>query len=632
MRIKGFSIGSTAGLELVEVDQLSDVIVLAGPNGVGKTRIITTLISFFRKPAVSQNVRLVIEATNDLERKDWGKPILDTTVEGDAELLRARLRKNQRRSRYTSTVLNFESDRTIAKIAPFTFSWDFADPLDEEVGWDSSFGYLRDRFTDVQHSLFRLVEVQRRKIAEKAIELRDAGEASMALDFEDPIEPYRAAFRQLLGPKELLEVDVKAQQISYSLDGESRDLATLSSGEREVVNIVFDFLLRQPSDCIVFFDEPELHLHPELSYRLLQTLSAIGKNNQFLFCTHSPEIITASIENSVVFVTPPNGPEQNQAVVVSRDDATHHALNLLGQSIGVISLGRKLLLIEGEESSLDKQTYGAILKNEFPELVLVPVGGKSPIRAFDEVYESVIGKTIWGVEFFMLCDRDAQYAIGLQALQKRLSDRLQLLPRYHLENYFLDENVLAAIFRDMEAPGSWLRDPGAIADSLRVSAKGMIPYAVALKTAAHVRELVGNVDIMPKNIGTSLGTLLDAFRVRIPQESGRVTTGLDQAKIEALAAEEFDRLSTLVADGSSDWKVDVPGKVLLKKFAAASSLPVGRLKTLYLRHASEAASDPFYDIRELFRAFRDFSRASQTTSTAPIGVVESGEVPTIAAG
>jgi predicted ATP-dependent endonuclease of OLD family len=66
------------------------------------------------------------------------------------------------------------------------------------------------------------------------------------------------------------------------------------------VNIVFDFLLRNPSDCIVFFDEPELHLHPELSYKLLQTLSSIGKNNQFVFCTHSPEIITASIENSVV--------------------------------------------------------------------------------------------------------------------------------------------------------------------------------------------------------------------------------------------------------------------------------------------------------------------------------------------
>jgi hypothetical protein len=83
-------------------------------------------------------------------------------------------------------------------------------------------------------------------------------------------------------------------------------------------------------------------------------------------------------------------------MIVNRDDATNHALNLLGQSIGIISLGKKLLLIEGNEASLDKQTYGAILKNEFPELVLVPVGGKGAIRSFDEVVDSVLNRTIWG--------------------------------------------------------------------------------------------------------------------------------------------------------------------------------------------------------------------------------------------
>jgi energy-coupling factor transporter ATP-binding protein EcfA2 len=151
---------------------------------------------------------------------------------------------------------------------------------------------------------------------------------------------------------------------------------------------VFDFILRNPSDCVVLFDEPELHLHPELSYKLLQTLSSIGKNNQFIFCTHSPEIITASLENSVVFLTSKKEDNSNQALIVNRDDETHHALNLLGQSIGIISLGKRILIIEGDEASLDKQTYGAILKNEFPDLILVPVGGKSSIKSFHEIRSS----------------------------------------------------------------------------------------------------------------------------------------------------------------------------------------------------------------------------------------------------
>ena len=98
---------------------------------------------------------------------------------------------------------------------------------------------------------------------------------------------------------------------------------------------MFDFLLRNPSDCIVIFDEPELHLHPELSYKLLQTLRTVGENNQFIFCTHSADIITASLDQSVIFMAPPLTTEQNQAIVVREDDKTHEALKLLGQSIGI---------------------------------------------------------------------------------------------------------------------------------------------------------------------------------------------------------------------------------------------------------------------------------------------------------
>src|SRR5206468_11406253 len=205
--------------------------------------------------------------------------------------------------------------------------------------------------------------------------------------------------------------------------------------------------------------------------------------------------------------------------MVSRDDATHHALNLLGHSIGIISLGKRLLLIEGDESSLDKQTYGAILRNDFPELVLVPVGGKSAIRSFEEVRKSVLNRTIWGVEFFMLCDRDAVNEIGVKSFNAHTSERLKVLPRYHLENYFLDENILAEVFREMEPnPSSWLRSRDQIGDAIRQIARQTIPYATALKVAATIRESIGNVDVMPNGIDGSVTKLVDAFGERVLRE------------------------------------------------------------------------------------------------------------------
>jgi predicted ATPase len=145
-------------------------------------------------------------------------------------------------------------------------------------------------------------------------------------EYPDPIEIFKHAFSQLLAPKVLLDPDPKSQQLSYSIDGTTFPISSLSSGEREVVNIVFDFLLRSPSDCIVVFDEPEIRLHPELSYKLLQTLRTLGRNNQFIFCTHSAEIITASLDNTVVFVSPPRADGSNQAITVREDDDTNQAL------------------------------------------------------------------------------------------------------------------------------------------------------------------------------------------------------------------------------------------------------------------------------------------------------------------
>ena len=162
-------------------------------------------------------------------------------------------------------------------------------------------------------------------------------------------------------------------------------------------------------------------MHPELSYKLLQTLSSIGRRNQFIFATQSPEIISASLENTVVFVRPPQGDADNQAIVINRDDQTDHALQALGQSIGVISLGKKLVLIEGNGASLDKQTYGAILKNRFPEFILVPSGGKDAIRSFADIQENILNRTIWGVDFYLLCDRDAVNILGGTAGRRKFS-------------------------------------------------------------------------------------------------------------------------------------------------------------------------------------------------------------------
>lgn len=604
MRVSAFEVRATGPIKLVSVSNLADVVVLAGPNGVGKTNINNALLRAARDPGSDRSIWMIVEATDDTERQKWGKSTLDTRVPNDAQILRSALQRNQRRNKYESSFLNFDSDRAVRNVQNFGFSWDIGDPLAEDVGWDLGLQSLQNRYNDVRHSLFRLVESQKRQIADTVLAMQVGNPGTITLNpFPDVLAPYKEAFWRLLGPKKLLEVNTREQEIYFEQNGNRLSFGHLSSGEREVVNIVFDFLLRGPRNCVVIFDEPELHLHPELSYRLLQTLSSIGRGNQFIFSTHSPEIISASLENSVIFITPPRGDNDNQAVVVHRDDATHHALQALGQSIGVISLGKNLVLIEGDETSLDKQTYGAILKNRFPEFVLVPVGGREGIESFADVRASILDKTIWGVNFYLLCDRDASVALPNAESMPELAGKVQVLPRYHLENYFLDEDVLASVFSQMEPPDSWLRDPQAIRSKLQEIALSVVPYAVALNVSARVRQAVGNVSIKPKGSSEmTVDTLIAAIGERVDAERARTQTHLDSASIQRLAADEFNRLKRVVESDDPNWKNDIPGRIVLNKFAGVAKIQVGRLKQLYLAAASQETV--FGDIVSIFEGFR----------------------------
>jgi predicted ATPase len=619
MRLRAIRAANVNPVKLFSVDSLSDVVVLAGPNGVGKTRLVEAMLASFRNPstyrggASQPSLQLIVEATNPAERKEWGKESLDTAIQVDAQKLVLTLQKTRRRSNWQSSVLNFESDRTILQVQPYNFSWDYRDPFEEGVGWEVSFSRLRDRFQDTMHSIFRTVRSRRESIALRIEELVRNREQvqderfgdvlnKIDRDFPDPVAVFRRAFSQLLAPKVLLEPDPKTQQLSYSFDGQSFPITSLSSGEREVINIVFDFLLRSPSDCIVAFDEPELHLHPELSYKLIQTLKSIGQRNQFILCTHSPDIITASLDNSVVFVAPFKADGINQAIPVREDDETNEALKRLGQSIGIVALGKKLVLIEGATSSLDKQTYGAILRDLFPNLVLVPSGGRGVITAFEMLHKHVLDKTIWGVEFFMLCDRDAVPPTREPA--EIVSPRLKVLRRYHLENYFLDEEVLAGVFESMELNDSWLRSPQEIRKALKEIARTQIAYATALTTSSYYRERIGNLNIMAKDCqNLSIDELCRQLVIRVGEEQSRMLNAVQAVAVESYARATAKSLQDSLDQDSEEWKALIPGKPLLNVFANRVKLDPARLKTAYIRVAEKRAVSPFKEVIDAFSAF-----------------------------
>jgi len=311
------------------------------------------------------------------------------------------------------------------------------------------------------------------------------------------------------------------------------------------------------------------------------------------------------LNDSVIFISPNKNDGSNQAILVRADDETNDALHRLGHSIGIVSLGKKIVLIEGNASSLDKQTYTHLLKNQFSNLVLLPSTGKSTIKSFHTILTQILDRSIWGVNFFMLADRDAlptNYDSAELVAQSK--GRFQFLPKYHLENYFLDENVLSAIFKEMESPESWLCDPLQIRNKLREIARSRISYASALITAKMFRDRVGNLDIMPKDCHSkTIEELTTKMLERRNDEQARITTGMEEEQLKSYVGTTYSTLLASVEADNEVWKKDIPGKQIFKIFCGEAKIQEGRLKTLYIKKAEEMNMNPFQEIIDIFNKF-----------------------------
>ena len=80
-------------------------------------------------------------------------------------------------------------------------------------------------------------------------------------------------------------------RLTFEFDDEHEITSeALSAGEKQLLIILLTVLLEKEKDSIVFLDEPEISLHIDWQYRLIDWLTQLNPNAQFILTTHSPGI------------------------------------------------------------------------------------------------------------------------------------------------------------------------------------------------------------------------------------------------------------------------------------------------------------------------------------------------------
>ncbi|WP_313119790.1 AAA family ATPase [Proteiniclasticum ruminis] len=260
------------------------------------------------------------------------------------------------------------------------------------------------------------------------------------------------------------------KNISYT-DGEDPknnkfDFNVLSSGEKEVVDIILDLYLRKSdfSNSIYLIDEPELHISTTIQRKLINEIDKIIPDNcQIWIATHSIGMLRAlqeelSHKSSIIrfdesnqwaresyVLNPMKKSRQNWQRIFSTalDDITA----LVAPNRIIYCEGRDKPGANGQEKGFDAEIYNTIFGEEFTNTLFVSSGGNTELDIRSEIAIAIIGKALPQTEILVLKDRDM--ASGKKVTE---NDRLEylkynstnhrVLKRYEIENYLFDKEVL----------------------------------------------------------------------------------------------------------------------------------------------------------------------------------------------
>jgi predicted ATPase len=130
-------------------------------------------------------------------------------------------------------------------------------------------------------------------------------------DFYQKLETlYANVFvgRSFVGSAPRFDIYEQSKEPDFFLfDGKNQyELTEMSAGERAVFPILMDFARWNINNSIIIIDEVELHLHPPMQQRLVKVLSHLGKNNQFIFTSHSDSVVSMFNESENQIIRLPN--------------------------------------------------------------------------------------------------------------------------------------------------------------------------------------------------------------------------------------------------------------------------------------------------------------------------------------
>jgi|GEM_PF-1053524 len=462
MRITYFKIENFRNISLAECSNVPNLMVICGGNGCGKSALLNAIMAakehaapyggFQMDPrcvsADSELARVTVRLQFSELEQHWYKDKYNQDCPNADEIILEIQRGGRatvpKRSQVVKNLLSWysreyrespgffdyiDSHRIVAKKDLSTWN---SSSLSDQQSKQSLGAVGTQKFNLIKEYLASLIMRDAQEILAAKRNGRDCN--------PDSLKDIRKFFDDFFMPMRFKDVQIDCSPFKFIVETPKGliDIDDLSSGEKEILYTFIHFHQLNPENAVILFDEVDAHLHPDLERRYLSVFKRMAQRNQILLTTHSPEIMVAAGSESLFTLNKNQcGKGVNQLSRVTESEELHSALSEIMGSNGMVSINRKVVFIEGIESSADRYIYEALYPPAQHNISFIPAGDSvTNIRASERVNRLLSAAGTFQ-EFYSIIDCDIE-----RPLQPETSDRLFRLPVYHVENFLIDPEII----------------------------------------------------------------------------------------------------------------------------------------------------------------------------------------------
>lgn len=476
MRIASFQIHNYKGVAFARADGLGSetVITISGRNGTGKSHVLEALAASWNghtslghaAGSWGDTVQTSIEVV--LTDREWtlvdhwmgqrGEAAPDRTqkLEMSATALKGDL--------YEDGVLHpaITTDSQVMRhLLDKSFKHQHRFALIDFVPARRQLGSGREASVDLSMLALKQIDQQRDSMLSdildhgNSLSLPTAASYLMTLDYQDhlarregmEIHQYErivrtfetATGKQIRKPRYATDtggaIDVELA------NGMVHNVSGLSSGEQEMIAMMFSVKRLSATGGVMLMDEPEQHLHPSLQATLFDAMKDLSASAQILVVTHSVNLISAANPGGLIEVAAAVSVQDNQVMRLADHPEKIDLVAKLGLSAGDYFQNDMFLVVEGE-------TDAKWLRELFPlqlgrAHIIVAGSAKQVLEA-----HRTLASLSPGLPWLCVTDRDLRSDAEVAQLRSEFP-RLFVWPRRAIENMCMEPALIRKTMKNV---------------------------------------------------------------------------------------------------------------------------------------------------------------------------------------